>query len=203
MSAAIPTPSSPQVVPPASPPPAVRRDPDPDPTPTAIAPSDVVAETKPDEPITSLPPTPPPQSLAQPSGLVDRPARVESHAPDPAPALRSVPARPHVALSTSFIEGEPLPAVPANVTLSPRMETLLRPRVASDPSKEHAHRPVRLSQPPPVQRLELPGSGIFRQLPAIYPGEFEPQDVLVPAQGTSPSQVRSLAPALLHRVVTT
>ncbi len=202
MSAAIPTSSSSQAAPPASPPPEIHRDPDPDPTPTAIAPSEVVAETKPDESTTSLPPAP--QSPAQPPGLGDQPARVESQVPDPAPALRSVPARPHAALTESRIEGErPLPAVPANVTLSPRMETSLRPRVVSDPGKGHAHRPVRLSEPPPVQRLALPGSGIFRQQPASHPSEFGSQDVWPLARVTSPSQVRPLALPLLRRVVTT
>ncbi len=198
MSAAFPTSSTSQAVPPASPPPEIHHDPDPDPTPTAIAPSEVVTETKPDEFITSLPPALRSQSPVQPPGFVDRPARVESHAPDPAPAPRSVPARSHAALTTSLIEGErPLPAVPANVTLPP--ETSLRTRVASDPGNGDAHRPLRRSEIHLVHTLERPGSRVSRQRPSTHPGEFE----WPPARVTSPSQVRPLAPTLLGRVVTT
>ncbi|KAI9455705.1 hypothetical protein BJY52DRAFT_1279315 [Lactarius psammicola] len=179
MSAAIPTPSSSQAAPPASPPFEIHSDPDPDPTPTAIAPPEVVAETKPDESITSLPPAP--QSPAQPPVLGDQPARVEIHAPEPTPALRTVPTRPPSTLSASRIEGErPLPAVPANATLPPRMEAPLRARVASDLGNGDAHRPLRRSEVYLAQPLERPGSRIYRQRPATYPSESEPQDVLVP-----------------------
>ncbi|KAH9035709.1 hypothetical protein EDB85DRAFT_837925 [Lactarius pseudohatsudake] len=175
--AAIPASSSSQAAPPASPPPEIHRDPDPDPTPTVtvVAPSEIVAETKPDESTTSLPPAPPPQSPEQPPGM-DRPATVESQPPDPAPALR---VRPRA-------ESErPLPAVPANadVTLSPRAQASLRARVVSDPGNGSTRRP------PPVQRLDLPGSGIFRQRPAIHPGEFEFPDEWTPARVMSPSQL--------------
>ncbi|KAH9020198.1 hypothetical protein EDB84DRAFT_1515644 [Lactarius hengduanensis] len=173
MSAAIPTSPSSQAAPPASPPP---RDSDPDPTPTVtvIVPSEIVAETRSDESITSLPAAPRPE---QPPGPVDQPARVESHTPDPtAPALHAIPVRPRA-------ESErPLPAVPADgVTLPPPTQASLRPRVASDLSHANAHRP------PPVQRLDLPGSVIFRQRPATYAGEYEPREEWAPARVTSPS----------------
>ncbi|KAH8981714.1 hypothetical protein EDB92DRAFT_169382 [Lactarius akahatsu] len=173
----IPASSSSQAAPPTSPLPEIHRDSDPDPTPTVtvVAPSEIVAETKPDESTTSLPPAPPPQSPEQPPGIVDRPATVESHPPDPAPALR---ARPRS-------ESErPLPAVPANadVTLSPRAQASLRAHVVSDPGHGSTRRP------PPVQPLDLPGSGIFRQRPAIHPGEFEFPDEWTAARVMSPSQ---------------
>ncbi|KAI9455707.1 hypothetical protein BJY52DRAFT_1188258 [Lactarius psammicola] len=179
MSAAIPTSSSSQAAQPASPLPEIQihRDPDPDPTPAAVAPSVVVAETKPDESKTSPPPAlRRPQNPAQPPDPQDLPVRVESHAPDPAPA------RPQA-------EGErTLPAVPANVALSPRVQASLRLRVASDSGNENAHRPVRRFEPPPVQRLDLPGSGYYRQRPATYTGEFESQDGWAQARVMSPSQ---------------
>ncbi|KAH8981715.1 hypothetical protein EDB92DRAFT_1952870 [Lactarius akahatsu] len=184
MSAAIPTSSSSQAAPPASSPPRIHRDPDSDPTPTVtvIVPSEIVAETKSDESITSLPAAPRPQSPEQPSGPVDQPARVESHTPDPAPAPRAAPVRPHS-------ESErPLPAVPVNVTLPPPVQASWRQRVASDPGDGSAHRSVRHSEPPPVLRLDRPGSGVFRQRPATYAGEYEPREEWIPARVTSPSQ---------------
>ncbi|KAI9435136.1 hypothetical protein H4582DRAFT_2080055 [Lactarius indigo] len=185
MSAVIPTPSSSQAAPPASPPPEIHRDPDPDPTPTGtvIAPSKTVAETRSDESITSLPLAPRPQSPEQrPPGSVDQPAKIEPHTPDPAPDPRAAPARVRA-------ESErPLPAVPANanVTLSLPVQASLRQRVASDPGNGSSYH-VRHSAPP-VQRLDLPGSGIFRHQPATHPGEFESRDEWHPARVMSPSQ---------------
>ncbi|KAH8977158.1 hypothetical protein EDB83DRAFT_2538140 [Lactarius deliciosus] len=184
MSAAIPSSPSSQVAPPASPPPRIHRDPNPDPTTTVtvIVPSEIVAETKSDESITSLPAAPRPQSPEQPPGPVDQPARVESHTPDPAPAPRAAPVRPRS-------ESErPLPAVPVNVTLPPPVQASLRQRVASDPGNGSAHRPVRHSEPLPVLRLDRPGSGVFRQRPATYPGEYESREEWAPARAMSPSQ---------------
>ncbi|KAI9435135.1 hypothetical protein H4582DRAFT_705906 [Lactarius indigo] len=178
MSAAIPTSS--QAAPPASPQSEIHRGPDPDPTPTVtvIAPSEIVPETKPDESATPLPPAPPAQSPEQSPGPVDRPARVESHPPDPAPALRAVPV--HMRAESE----RPLPAVPTNadVTSSPRAQASWRPPVVFDPGNRNTRRP------PPVQRLDLPGFGIFRQQPAIHPGEFEFPDEWPPARVMSPSQ---------------
>lgn len=210
MSAALPTSSSPQDVPPASPPPEIPRDSDPDPTPTAITLSaEVVAESRPDETSASLPLASRPQSPEQPPGLVDLPARVELHAPDPAQALLPAPARPHSAVTESLIERDrPLPAIPANVTLALERDALLRPRVASDPGYRHANRRShrshrsRHSEPPPALPLELPGSGVFRQRPATVPGEFEFQDVS-PARVQEPAQVRPLRPHCLRLAVTT
>ena len=132
---------------------------------------------------------------ARPPGL-DPPARVglPGHT---LPAHPSVPVRPHSALTVSHIERDcPIPAIPANPTLAPHREALLRPRVASDPGYGHAHRlfhRLRLSEPPPVQTLELPGSGEFRQRSATIPGEIEFEDV-TPALVRSPFQVRPLHP---------
>jgi hypothetical protein len=198
MSAAIPTSASSQDVPPASSPPEIPRDSDPDPTPTVIATSEleIVAETNPDESVTSLPPAPRPQSPEQTLGLVHQPAKVESNTPDPAPALRSVPARPHPEFTVSLIERErPLPAVPPNATLAPPMEASLRSRVVSDPC---AHRRSRRFDPPPAQPLDLPGSVIFRQRPATHPGYFDsPVRSLTRINRHSQVQVRPLAPALV------
>lgn len=188
MSAAPPTSSSPQDVPSASPPPEIPHDSGLDPTPTAITLSvEVIAERRPDESSTSLPPAPRPQSPVQPPDLVD--------SPDPAQALLSAPARPHSALTVSLTErNRSLPSIPANATLAPQREASLRPRVASDPVYGHANRRSRRSrrsEPPPAQPLDIPGSRVFRQRPATHPGEFEFQDV-TPARVQSPFQVRPL-----------
>ena len=202
MSAALPTSSSLHDVPPASPP-SETRDSGPGPTTTVVAPlEEVVAETRPDESMTSLPPAPRPQSPEQVPHLLDPPARVELHG-HPAPAHLAVSARPHSALTVSQIERDrPLPAIPANVTLAPHREALLRPRVSSDPGYGHARRRshrLRHSEPPPVQPLGLPGSGVFRQRPASIPGEIEFEDV-TPARVRSPFQVRPLRPHCGHHV---
>ena len=196
MSAALPTSSSPQDVPPASLPPEISRDSGPDPTPAAITPSaEVVEESKPDEPSTSLPSAPRPQSPEQPPGHVDLPARVELHAPDPAQAHFSAPARPHSASAVSLTErNRSLPSIPANAALAPQREALLQPRFASDPVYGHANRRSHRwgrSEPPPAQPLDIPGSRVIRQRPAIHPGEFEFQ-VMSPTRVQSPFQVRPL-----------
>lgn len=134
MSAALPTLSPVHDVPPASPIPSIHRDSGPGPTTTVVAPSEeVVAETRADESMSSLPPAPRPESSEQVPHLLDPPARVESHG-RPALTHHSVPARPNSTLTVSQIERDrPLPAIPANVTLVPHREALLRPRVSSDP----------------------------------------------------------------------
>ncbi|KAH9056318.1 hypothetical protein EDB87DRAFT_1261407 [Lactarius vividus] len=184
MSAAIPTSPS-QAALPASPPAGIHRDSDPDRTPTVtiVVPSEIVAETKSDESITSLPAAPRSQSPDHPPGPVGHPTTVEPHMSDPAPALHAVPVRPHS-------ESErPLPAVPANVnvTLSHPAQASLRQRVASDPGNGSAHRSVRHSEPPPALRLDLPGSGVFRQRPATHPGDYGSHE-WAPARVMSPSQ---------------
>ena len=195
MSAAIPTSSSSQDVPPASPSPEIPRDSGPDLIPTLIttAELEIVAETKPDESVTSLPRAPRPQSPVQPPDLVHRPARVESHEPDPAPALRTVTVRPHPALNVSLIDerDRPLPTPPPNTTL----DASLRSRVVSDPGNVHAHSRSRSrrSEPPPAQPLDLPGSMVIRQRPAAFPADFGSP---VRSWGR-PSQVRPLAPAFI------
>jgi hypothetical protein len=163
-----PTSSSPQDVPPASSPPEIPRDSGPGPTPIVVAPlAEVVAETGPDESITSLTPAPRTQSPEQPPDLVDPPVRVKLHVPDPGPSLLSTPARPHSVFTVSYIErDQPLPSIPANAALVPQKDALLRLRVASDLGYGHAHRRShrsRHSEPPPVQPLDIPGSGVFRQ----------------------------------------
>ncbi|KAN0135075.1 hypothetical protein V8E53_006966 [Lactarius tabidus] len=188
MSAALPTSSSPHDAPSVSHPPEIPRDSGPDPAPTVIVPPDeVIAETRPDESTSSLPPAPRPQSPEQVPRLEDPPARVELHA-HPAPAHLFVPARPLSAPTGSHIERDrPLPAIPANATLAPHREASLRPRVSSDPGYGHPHRRshrLRHYEPPPVQPLHLPGSGVFRQRSATIPGEIEFEDV-------APERVRS------------
>ena len=191
MSAALPTSASPQDGPPASPPPEVPHDSGPDPTPTVIAPlEEVVPDIRPDESITSLPLAPRPQSLGQVQSLEDPHDLPVSL---PAQAHLSVPAHAHSALTVSHIERDrPLPAIPANATLAPHREALLRPRVSSDPGygypHRRSHRPLR-TRPPPVQPLDLPGSGVFRQRSVPIPGEIEFEDV-TPARVQSPLQVR-------------
>ena len=197
MSAALSTSPPPQDAPSVSPPPEIPRDSGLDRTPTVIVPSDEVnAETRPDESMTSLPaPTPRPQSPEQAPRVVDPPARVDLRA-HAAPAHLPVPARPHSVLTVSHVERDrSLPAIPANATLAPHREALLRPRIASDPGYGHAPRRshhLRHSEPPPVQPLELPGSGVFRQRSVTIPGEIEVEDV-TPARVRSPFQVRPLS----------
>ena len=186
----------PQGVPSLSPPPEIPRDSSPDRTPiTVVPPDEVIAETRPDESTTSLPaPAPRPRSPEQVPDLVDPPARAELHAHH-APAHLPTPARPHSEITVTHVERDrTLPAIPANATLAPHREASLRPRIASDPGYGHAPRRShrhRHSEPPPVQPLELPGSGVFRQRPATIPGEIEVEDVS-PARERSPFQVRLL-----------
>ena len=188
MSAAIPTSSSSQDVPPPSPPPDIPRDSGPDPTPTVITTSEleIVVEIKPDESVTSLPPAPArPQSPEQPPGPVHRPERVES----PALALRTAPARPHPMSLTE--RDRPLPAIPPNATPAPpREEASLRPRVVSDPV--NAHRRDRRSEPPPARPLDLPGAVVVRRRPATHAGDYDPP-FGSPPRIRSPLQVRPLA----------
>ena len=198
------TSSSPQDVPPASPPPEILR---PGPTPTVVAPSaEVVAETTQDESITSLSPAPRTQSPEQPPDLAEPPVRVELHVPDPGPSFLSTSTRPHSAFTVSYIERDrPLPSIPANAALAPQRDALLRPRVASDPGYGHAHRRShrsRRSEPPPAQPLDIPGSGVFRQRPATHPGEYEFRDVS-PAREQSSSQVRPSRLHCLHHLAVT
>jgi hypothetical protein len=196
MSAALPTSSSPQEDPPASLPPEIPHDSGLDPTPTVIVPSDVVIdETGLDEPTTSLRPFPFPHSSEQVPRLVDPPGGVELHE-HRAPVHISIPARPHSVTGSHIKRDHPLPAIPANATLAPRGEVLLRPRVTSDPGYEHARRRshhLRRPEPPPVQPLHLPGSGVYRQRSATIPGEIEFEDV-TPARVRSPFQVCPLRP---------
>jgi hypothetical protein len=199
MSAALPTTTPPQDIPSVSPAPPESG---PDATPIVIVPSDeVIAETRLDESTASLPPAPRPQTPEQVPRLTDQPARVELHA-HPAPAHLPVTARPHSpSTGSQFERDRPLPAIPANATLVRHREALLRPRVSSDPGYGQAHRRshrIRHSEPPPVQPLHLPGSGVFRQRSATIPGEIEFEDV-TPARVRSPFQVGPLRPH--HRVL--